>query len=59
MTTNLELNQPDDIKACDTCGETNMDLLTYGPDPYLEDVWNEIVMVSLCTRCRQDRCDDI
>lgn len=59
MTTNLELNQPDDIKACDTCGETNIDLLTYGPDPYIEDVHNRIVMVWLCTRCYKEACDDI
>ncbi len=57
----ISLNNSDNIYKCDYCEKVfyseNNDLLI--PDPYIKEVNNEIVMVTLCPDCYQERCDDI
>jgi hypothetical protein len=42
--------------TCEDCGER----ATFtGPCPFMEDVYNEIEIVSLCDKCWEQRADDV
>ena len=54
-----EEEKPIKKPVCELCGETDLQLLEYGPDPYMSDVEGTKVNKWLCRDCHQSLCDDI
>jgi hypothetical protein len=65
MSTELETNvnlpvnpvNDDNLHSCDRCGKTGSDV-TYGPNPYMEDIYGDSTPEWLCASCRDMLCDE-
>ena len=53
---------PNDAQTCEGCGKQFSEAageISYGPDPYMEEINNRVEEKWLCKQCYRDYCEDI